>query len=152
MPLKKLLSLLLLALISLSCVRARPVYIEDEKKTVETAIQLFIERYNNEQFDAIYDDANDAFKNASSKDQVIPLMKQTREQNGKILQVTDKLLKVVPGPQIQVRAIYNLKCEKGERSIWFVYLMGIDGKSSLAQVQPFGSYSDISKYKNEEPK
>jgi hypothetical protein len=151
MPSKKLL-FLLLALISLSCVRARPVYIEDEKKTVETAIHLFIERYNNEQFDAIYDNANDAFKNASSKDQVIPLMKQTREQNGKILEVTDKLLKVVPGPQIQVRAIYNLKCEKGERSIWFVYLMGIDGKASLAQVQPFGSYSDISKYKNEEPK
>src|SRR5690242_8058831 len=95
-----------------ACVRARPVYIENEKKTAQAAIQLFIVRFNREDYDAIYDDANDVFKNANSKENVIPLMKQTREQNGEIIEVTDQLVKVLPGPPLQVRAVYNIKCEK----------------------------------------
>jgi hypothetical protein len=143
---------LLFVLFSTSCVRTRSVNIEQDKYTAQSAIQLFTIRYNREDFAAIYDTANDVFKNATAKESAVTMMKQTREESGKILEVTDKWVKFFQDPPVRVKAIYNLKCEKGERSMWFTYLMGIDGKASLAEIQTFDTYSDISKYKNEESK
>jgi hypothetical protein len=144
--------LLLFTLFFAACVRTRAVYIEKDKATAQSAIQLFIIRFNREDFEVIYDNADEIFKNANSKEAVVPMMKQTREENGKILEVTDKQVNFFQNPPMRVKAIYNLKCEKGERSMWFTYLLKIDGKASLAEIQTFNGYSDISKYKNEESK
>jgi len=144
--------LICLSAVFSSCVNVRPVYFEDDKKTVEAAVRLFTERFNNEDYGAIYDDTGDVFKSTGSKEQIVSLMKTTREQNGKTLEVADSFLKVVPGAQIQVRSVYNFKCEKGERSFWFTYLIDADGKAVLAQIQAYGAYTDLSKYKKEEIK
>ena len=150
----KILRLILICflLFSLSCIRARPVYIEDDKKTVDRAVRAFIEEFNNENYEAIYDSADETFKAATRKEAALPLMKETRQENGKILEVTDKFIKIVAGARIQARAVYNIKCEPGERSMWFIFIMGVDGTASIAQVQSFGGFTDLSKYKNEELK
>jgi len=151
-PIRLCIFLLCFALFCLSCLRARPVYIDEDKKTAEAAVKVFIDRYNSQENEVIYDDASDVFKNANRKENVLPVMKATYDQNGKILEVTDKLIKVVPGASIQVRTIYNVKCEKGERSFWLIYITGIDGMAKLAQVQPFASYTDLSQYKSDDMK
>jgi hypothetical protein len=116
---------------------ARPIYIDQEKKTAERAIEKLHSRLNAEEYDAIYDDALDGLKNSVTKDSVTASMKQTHDRMGKILQVTEHWINYVKGDPLPIRAIYNIKCEKGDFNEQIAYGMDAHGKALLAQYQNF---------------
>ena len=129
---------LMAAAFSSSCFfSARPIYIENEKKAVERAIEQVHNRMNAEQYEAIYDDMHEDFKATSDKQTILASIKSTRDRMGKIASVKEHWLNYVKGDPVPVRAIYNLKCEKGEFTEWFSYLMSSDGKPMLVQYQNF---------------
>lgn len=139
-PLAALRALPVVLLFLASC-SFRPVYIEDEKKTAERAIEQFHERFNSGQYEAIYDDAHEAMKSAP-KDDLLAAMKQTRERSGKIIQVEQHWINYVKGDPIPIRAVYNVRCENGEFSEWFAYNISQDGKKALlVQYRNFPGYS-----------
>jgi hypothetical protein len=116
---------------------ARPIYIDEEKKTAERAIEKLHSRLNAEEYDAIYDDAHDGLKNSVTKEAVTAAMKQSRDRMGKILQVTERWITYVKGDPIPIRAIYNIKCEKGDFNEQIAYVMGAHGQALLVQYQNF---------------
>lgn len=130
-----------------ACVNAsvRPVYIEEEKKTAERAVEQVHARLNAGQYEAVYDDAADYFKAASpDKDETVAAMGQTREQTGRILSVKRHMVNYVQGDPIPVRAVYNLECEKGDFTEWMAFIISKDGKNALlAHYQIFSGSSPI---------
>lgn len=120
-----------LGLMSACTFSARPIYIEDEKKTAERTIALMHERMNAEQYEALYDDTHEVFKSAMSKAAAVASMRQTHERTGKILQVTQHWLNYVKGDPLPVRAIYNLKCEHGEFGEMMAFSISKDGQKAL---------------------
>ena len=134
----RLVLLLTATTLSSSCsFSARPIYIETEKKTVEGAIEQLHNRMNAEQYEAIYDDMHEDFKATSDKQTLLASIKSTRDRMGKIGSVKEHWLNYVMGDPVPVRAIYNLKCEKGDFTEWFSYLVRSDGKPMLVQYQNF---------------
>jgi hypothetical protein len=109
----------------------RPIYKDEEKKTAGRAVALLHAQINAEQYDAIYDGAHDVLKNASSKAEFSSVFKQAREITGKILEVTQHWENVIIGAPVQVRAVYNVKCENGNFEEWFNFIMSTDGKNAL---------------------
>jgi hypothetical protein len=136
------LALLLASALWCSCsFSARPIYIEDEKKTAERAVEQFNARMNAEQYDAIYEAMHEQVKSANGRETIIPAMKATHERMGKIVGVPGHWVNYVKGDPIPVRAVYNLKCEKGEFSEWFAFAMGRNGEALLVNYQNFSGYS-----------
>ncbi|MFL6229975.1 MAG: hypothetical protein ACJ741_14475, partial [Pyrinomonadaceae bacterium] len=119
----------------------RPIYIEDEKKTAERAADQFHARMNAEQYEAMYEATGEQFKTANSKEATVSAMKATRARMGKIVGVTEHWVNYVTGDPIPVRAIYNVKCEKGEFSEWFAFAMSKKGEALLVNYQNFTGYS-----------
>lgn len=139
---------LFLALLVSCSVSVRPIYIDEEKKTAERAVEQFHERMNAEDYETIYDDANPQFRASITKDAAIAAMKQTHERVGKIIGVTQHWINYVMGDPIPVRAVYNIKCEKGEFSEWFTFVISNDGKKALlTQYQNFPGSSPEPKIK-----
>jgi hypothetical protein len=116
---------------------ARAIYIDEEKKSAERAIEKLHGRLNAEEYQAIYDDAHDGLKRTGSKDAVTSAMKHTRDGMGKIVQVTEHWISYVKGDPIPIRAIYNIKCEKGDFSELIAYAMDAHGEALLVQYQSF---------------
>jgi hypothetical protein len=120
---------------------ARPIYIEDEKRTAERAVEQFNARMNAEQYDAMYEAMHQQFKSANSRETIISAMKATHERMGKIISVPEHWVNYVKGDPIPVRAIYNLKCEKGEFSEWFAFATSQNGDALIVNYQNFSGYS-----------
>src|SRR5881392_856232 len=117
---------LIAALICTSCFfSARPIYIEDEKKAVEVAIQQLHDRMNAEKYDAIYDDMHSDFKATNDKPTIVASMKSTRDRMGEIQIVKEHWLNYMKGDPVPVRGIYNLKCGNGEFTEFFSYAMDL---------------------------
>ena len=69
-------------------------------------------------------------------------MIEARERTGKILQVTERQINYVKGDPIPLRAIYDIKCEKGEFNEWIAFAVSSDGKKALlTQYQIFPGHS-----------
>ena len=130
--------LLVVALICSSCsLSLRPIYIDEEKKTAEIAVEKLHSRMNAEQYEAIYDDAHEQLKRTGQRQAIINTMKTTRDRMGKILAVTDHWIDYVKGDPIPVRAVYNIKCENGDFSELIAYGMGTHGEALLAHYQNY---------------
>jgi hypothetical protein len=120
----------------------RPIYIKDEKKTAEQAIEQIHKQINAGQYEAIYDDAHDLFKKSGNMADLISAMKQIHEQTGEILQVKEHWINYVMGDHIPIRAIYNIRCEKGEFQEWIALIISEDGRNArLVQYQISVGYS-----------
>jgi hypothetical protein len=119
------------ALLTACSVSVRPIYKEQEKKTAESAIEQLHERMNAEQYEAIYEDAHPQFKAITPKDEAIQAMRQTRERTGKIIQVTEHWVNYIMGDPVPVRAIYNIKGERGEFNEWIALVISENGERAL---------------------
>jgi hypothetical protein len=88
------------------------VYFDRDKNTVGKLIEQFHDRMNAGQYDQIYDDANQAFKQSEDRESLLNVMKETRNQYGLFRSVLDSEMNVV-GPPEQISATYNCLFEKG---------------------------------------
>src|SRR6266496_468634 len=78
-----------------SCkVSARPGYIEDDKKATAQAIAEFHRRLSAAQFDDIYREAHQAFRDTGSREQLFSAMRATRDRFGAFKKVTFSQLNV----------------------------------------------------------
>ena len=104
-----------------SCVSVRPVYEDTEKALAQTAVDQFHERYNRRDYDGLYAMMAPSTQRVQSKENAITAMQETVERWGKEQSSQMAVAKLLPGPPIQVRMIYNTTYEKGnaqERFIW----------------------------------
>jgi hypothetical protein len=138
------LSILIAAVALASCTYSvRYIYKDEEKKTAERAAAMFHAQMNAEQYEQIYDNAHLILKNASRKPEFVAALKEAREATGKILEVTYHWENVLIRSPIEVRGIYNIKCEKGDFEEWFAFVISDDGRDALLfnyHIQP-GSVS-----------
>lgn len=127
--------------LSSSCFSARPIYIEDEKKTAERTIELFHSRLSAEEYEAIYGDLHEEFKQSSKKETILESIRTSRNRLGRIDAVTGHWVNYIMGDPVPIRAIYNLRCENGDFIEWFGYAMSSTGKAQLVQYQTFPGVS-----------
>jgi hypothetical protein len=138
--------LLVAAVICSGCsFSGRAIYIDEGKKTAERAIEQLHARLNAEEYGAIYDSAHEGLKSAGEKEVMIRSMKSTRDRMGRILQIINHWVNYVKGDPIPVRAIYNLKCEKGDFSEEIAYAMGPHGEALLVEYQSYPGSSPAPK-------
>jgi hypothetical protein len=129
-----------------SCkVSARPGYVEDDKKATVQAIEAFHQRLSAAQFEDIYREAHQAFRDTGSREQLLSAMRATHDRFGAFQRVTSSQLNVFVGAPVQIRAVYNTNYEKGDATEQFTFLRD-DGhvrlalySPSLGSVRPSGS-------------
>jgi hypothetical protein len=132
-----------------SCsVSMRPGYVEDDKRTVEKAIDRFHAMYNAGQHQDIYATAHEVFRKSITEDALAAAMKGSRDKYGNVDHVTHRWLNVLIGNPIEVKAVYNThfeKCDATEEFSWVV-----DGdKAALALYQIFPGTTPVKGLKEE---
>jgi hypothetical protein len=108
----------------------RTIHTDEEKRVVARAVESFHLRYNAEQYGEIYDEAHSFYKSQNGRASVIAGMKEARDQTGKILRVRQHWEKVFIKNPVEVRAIYNVTCERGDFEEWFSFAMSDDGRDA----------------------
>jgi hypothetical protein len=118
---------LFLLLASASCtVSVSPGYIAEDKTNTEIAIDKFHQRLDEGKYEDIYNDAYPAFQQSQSKEALIDDMRRTHEKYGKMVEVTGKVVNVIVGAPVQIRAIYNTRFEKGDATEMFNFVKSGD--------------------------
>ena len=125
-----------------SCsVSVRPVYEDQEKALAQIAVEQFHERYNRTDYDGLYAMMAKTTQRAQSKEVAVSAMQETVERWGKEQSSSLAVAKVLPGPPVQVRMIYNTTYEKGNAQERFIWTS--DGKqSTLIQYQVIPGWAD----------
>jgi len=100
----------------------QPGYVGDDKKAVERAIEQFHDRFNSAQYQEIYDDAQEVFKQSKTKTDLLASMQETAEQFGRAEEVSEKWINVIVGAPVQIRAIYNTRFTKNQATETFVFI------------------------------
>ncbi len=132
--------MIIVALASCS-LSVRPVYNDREQALAQTEVDQFHARYNRRDYDGLYAMMAEATKRAQSKEIAVSAMQQTVERWGNQQSSSMAVAKVLPGPPVQVRMIYNSTYEKGNAQEWFIWTS--DGKQSvLLQYQILPGFVD----------
>ena len=125
-----------------SCsISVRPVYEDQEQALAQIAVEQFHERYNRRDYDGLYAMMAEATQRVQHKEVAVSAMQETVERWGKEQSSSMAIAKVVPGPPVQVRMIYNTAYEKGNAQERFIWTS--DGKqSALIQYQVIPGWAD----------
>ena len=99
----------------------RPIYKDKEKKTAERAVAWLHAQINAEQYGEIYEKGHGVLKSAGSKEAASAAFKEARELTGKIIEVQRHWGKVFIRAPVEVRAIYNVKCARGDFEEWLTF-------------------------------
>jgi hypothetical protein len=112
-----------------SCsVSMRAGYKEDDKKTVERAVDRFHEMYNAGKGHEIYQAAHETFRRSMTEEALAAAMKGTQEKYGNVDHVTHRWLNVLIGNPIEVKAVYNTEFQKGGATEQFSWV--VDGTNA----------------------
>ena len=123
------------------CVSLRPVYEDTERALAQTAVDQFHERYNRRDYDGLYAMMAQSTQRAQSKENAVTAMQDTVERWGKEQSSKMAVAKLLPGPPVQVRMIYNTIYEKGNAQERFIWTS--DGKqAALLQYQVIPGWAD----------
>lgn len=116
-------------------VSVTPGYIDEDKKVTEEKIQILHEYMNNEQYEAIVEDASEIMKNTLGKDVILNLIKNFHQELGKFIKVDDKKMNVIIDSPIQIRAVYVSTFEKGRVTELFNFIKENGRDIKLASYQ-----------------
>jgi hypothetical protein len=113
-------------------------YIAEDRKEAKANIDRFHERLARADFDAIYDDADEALKSALSRGAFTANMKGVKTRAGSPQQVTYWTVNVLTDrAPVEVRAISNTTFEKGPMTEMFIYVRrGKDLRLAYYTVSP----------------
>ena len=138
----RLLIFVLMVIVALACcVSVRPVYEDKEKALAQIAVDQFHERYNRRDYDGLYAMMAQSTQQAQSKENAVTAMQETIERWGKEQSSQMAVAKLLPGPPVQVRMIYNTTYEKGNAQERFIWTS--DGKqAALLQYQVIPGWAD----------
>lgn len=138
----RLLIFVLMVIVALACcVSVRPVYEDKEKALAQIAVDQFHERYNRRDYDGLYAMMAQSTQRAQSKENAVTAMQETIERWGKEQSSQMAVAKLLPGPPVQVRMIYNTTYEKGNAQERFIWTS--DGKqAALLQYQVIPGWAD----------
>jgi len=98
----------------------------------EEAIVQFHERFNAEDYRAIYQDAHQALKDAQTLEETVAVLRESKEKYGAFQAIKDKRISVLRGDPLQVRIAYLSQFEKGEVTEIFSYAEDDDGVMRLS--------------------
>lgn len=115
-------------------VGARAGYFEDDKRFATAAVERFHSQFNAGQYQAIYNEATPAFRNAGGQSALLATMAQAKQKYGNVVSAVQVASNVFPGGQ--VRFVYNTQFQKSAMTEMFIWQS--DGqKASLVQYQSF---------------
>ena len=107
----------------------------------QIAVEQFHERYNRRDYDGLYAMMAKATQRVQPKETAVSAMQETVERWGNEQSSSLAIAKVLPGPPVQVRMIYNTTYEKGNAQERFIWTS--DGKqSALIQYQVIPGWAD----------
>jgi len=109
---------------------------EDDKKTVERAIEEFHQRYNSLQYEELYQDCDVNFRATNTLESFSETTAKIHDQFGNVQGVTRSWVNVIADPIPTARAVYHTRFEKGdatEMSTWNLYR----GKATLLYYQVY---------------
>jgi hypothetical protein len=108
---------------TLSCaVSVQSGNLDEDKRTVERAVDQFHKRFNSEQYQDIYNDAHEIYKKSQTQADSLNEFKKTENKFGKMEQVNEQRLKVIIGAPIQIRVVCKAKFDKGEVTETFIFI------------------------------
>jgi hypothetical protein len=132
--------MLIIALASCS-LSVRPVYKDTEQALAQIGVDQFHESYNRRDYDGLYAIMAEVTQRAQPKEIAISAMQETAERWGQEQSSSVAVSKILPGPAVQVRMIYNTTYEKGNAQERFIWTS--DGKqSTLFQYQVVPGWVD----------
>ena len=109
-----------------SCVSIRPGYFEDDQKTAERAVEVFLSRLSNERYEEIYDDTAEEFRKTAAKSDSIAVMKRTHQQFGAYVRASRTDAKVMMAVPRQVWLAYKTTYEKGDATEEFLWMVNFE--------------------------
>lgn len=116
---------LLVSMASSGCSSRGVVDAEQDKKAAIKEIQLLHERINSEQYGLIHDDACAFWRQSFNRESTIQVMKDTRQDIGKFVRITDKHSRIevfTDRTPVEIRAAYTAEYEKGEVLELYTYI------------------------------
>jgi hypothetical protein len=114
-------SFVIVCLSSVSCIRVRPGFFDEDRALTVKAIDQLHERLNLGRFDEIYRNTSEAYRTSRKRDDALGAMKLNRVQLGAFKEATHTELEVIVGAPVQIHAIYNSTFEKGAATELFVF-------------------------------
>ncbi len=110
--------LMILSFLSVNC------FMKEGIEAGEKAVRKFHNQYDNEEFNQIYDDATDEFKNSDSKKNIVEFLEKAREKWGKVKdsrRTSWNINKNLSGTFATVK--FKTDFENGEATETFVFLI-----------------------------
>lgn len=118
-----------------SGISVTPGYIDEDKKVTEEKVKILHEYMNNEQYEAIVEDASEIMKNTLGEDVILNVIKNFHQELGKFIKVEDKKMNVIIGSPIQIRAVCVSTFEKGRVTELFNFIKENGRDIKLASYQ-----------------
>lgn len=119
-------TIIIVGIITLSTISLKisikPGYIADDKQATRQAIEKFHQLMAADDFNTIYQDAHELFKQTVSREQLFVGMTSVKQKYGRLVKVTSEQLDVIIGAPIQIRAIYYTTFQKGKAIEMFTYV------------------------------
>ena len=121
-----------------ACVKVHVGYIEHDKMEAQHQIDVFHQRLEKGEFDAIISDADDGFRNSANRETMIASMRETKQRWGNVKAVTFRVTNVLDDRSpVEVRAVYNTTFEKGDATELFTFVLrGDQQKLAFFNISP----------------
>ena len=100
----------------------KPEYIAADKESGMDEIAKFHSRFNSENFETIWDQADARLQQANSKKDLSTFLNNGHEQCGNFRKIIDKRINVIVGSPVQVRVVCNSQFDKAIMAEMFIFV------------------------------
>ncbi len=97
-------------------------YFAEDKSETARLIDQFHARLNANQFDQIYDDADDSLKQSDTRENWRKVLVAVLDHTGQFRRVNNSKLNVIVGAQVEIRGAYRSTFEKGTFTELFAFV------------------------------